>query len=177
MIRRVFTFASALSLLLWVAIGLLWVRSYWRFDSAGSPKFHETSYEIASGHGGISLSAVTWLTTGVNPSWSISSQAIERGERMPWSWSTNRLGFAAGRELDLEEGETAPYANTRYLVVPHWLLFILSGLLPALWIVRLKRRPSGSTSECPSCGYDLRASKDRCPECGTPVAPPEGMEA
>ena len=51
------------------------------------------------------------------------------------------------------------------VAVPHWFLFLATSVLPAMWIRNRLRRPSPGI--CTRCGYDLRATPDRCPECGT----------
>ena len=47
------------------------------------------------------------------------------------------------------------------------LLFLLLGM-PAILQARRRLRavPPG---HCRRCGYDLRATEDRCPECGSPI--------
>jgi len=53
------------------------------------------------------------------------------------------------------------------LFIPIWL-FVLLGSIPLLrrlariWVARERAR----TTLCPACGYDLRSSSGRCPECG-----------
>jgi hypothetical protein len=55
-----------------------------------------------------------------------------------------------------------------------WFLFLIFSAPPAFYITAIWRRARSSRKRknnklCLKCGYDLRASPDRCPECGTPV--------
>ncbi len=62
--------------------------------------------------------------------------------------------------------------GTVFVSIPYWPFIVLAALLP-LWhlaaVVGLRKRPDPGPPLCEVCGYDLRASPHRCPECGTPV--------
>jgi hypothetical protein len=55
-----------------------------------------------------------------------------------------------------------------YVWIPNYALFATTAVLPAWWLFkRLRRRHRLIQRHCADCGYDLRASRDQCPECGT----------
>jgi len=59
--------------------------------------------------------------------------------------------------------------NVRQVWFPHWSLAIIGVISPiALFLRGARRRSRLRHGLCATCGYDLRASHDRCPECGTP---------
>lgn len=57
-----------------------------------------------------------------------------------------------------------------YYWFPYWPFCLLTSLLPAFSLARAglsqRRRWRVLRGCCPICGYDLRATPDRCPECG-----------
>jgi len=60
------------------------------------------------------------------------------------------------------------------LCLPMWTVCLLTGVVPVYWLLGMKRRRRRYRvlrGLCPRCGYDLRATPHRCPECGTTVTP------
>jgi hypothetical protein len=58
----------------------------------------------------------------------------------------------------------APY---QLVVIPYWFIVTLTGILPVRWwLLRRRQRERVVTGRCLGCGYDLRGSSGRCPECG-----------
>ena len=159
---------TALSLLLFVATVVLWVRSYWRQDffrriRPGRPDGLRTFAFLTSARGGaqVDVGFVSSGFTGVLG-------------REGWDWlctdypptvyaaglSANRWGF------HYDSYDDPPLRTTR-IIFPLWLPTALFAALPlARGALFIRRRRRGREGHCARCGYDLRATPERCPECG-----------
>jgi len=65
-----------------------------------------------------------------------------------------------------------------FVTVPVWPAVVISSWLLGLSVLQFSRRLRqqwlAKHNRCIRCGYDLRASSGKCPECGTPI--PERMK-
>ena len=160
--HRLFTILSALSLLLFVALVGMCVRSLWREDRI-TYRRGERVYSLTSENGRVGFVAMRvtgdlarergWSVTSGSP----SSVDFTRGVR-PWlacGWDHQRGSFLGTSFSAWVLAVAYTYAFAAALVPP--------GLGLAL---RVRHRHRRRRNQCLSCGYDLRATPDLCPECG-----------
>lgn len=172
--RRPIKLFTALYLLLSVAAGTLCVRSYFSDDS------------IALSHGAYRLSAHSSGGRVALAYCNAASLGHTGGSTVRWDWAGVTPAQGAWAALGFERGRVdvarpTPFMGDlpmlgrlfsvavpgHYIRVPWWLVVALATIAPAAWLVRAgRRRGRRRKGLCIACGYGLRASPGRCPECG-----------
>ena len=184
--RRLFATCSAASLVLCVAACALWARSAWHWDSAA---WYQPGRKVRvySSAGGMALAASRWAGTNPYEAWETPGLRVRTGGKpgsldvlvsndfSPIDPDDTALGPALGFTFCFRgSGVRSFYILVRF---PHWFLALLSGTPAALWLRRARRRSRAGARQshglCPACGYDLRATPGRCPECGALAAAEE----
>jgi hypothetical protein len=156
---------SSVSLLLCIILAALWVRSYWHGDCLIQIRAGGGCNWIALNDGRLSVARDDHFP--YSQSARFLHVPMRPDEQLTPPMLTGRTWFrAAGFEWIRDQPGGAFKA-----FVPGWAVFTPMTLLPLLWLSsrqkRLRRQRAGF---CRRCGYDLRATPDRCPECGTPAS-------
>jgi hypothetical protein len=181
--RHVFTAVAALSLLLCLAVGVPWVRSYhakevldWRTPSGWR--------EIVAVRGYLTFNVFHSDPRRI-PRYQVQPLRYRRQSIEPWhvEWSHYWLYEMGGSSDDkLSQWRWAGISwherrNARLgrlhasALVPLRALALITAVLPLAWAClrvrqHLLARRRLTQGLCQTCGYDLRATPLRCPECG-----------
>ncbi len=192
--RIVFNLLTAASLLLSIAVSWLWVRGYKWYDDVGvvvtttkpEASGRERDYQLTSGLGVFTFGVTTY-------EWTTPKDAVREHKdgirfwrnvldpRGP-GWSANPHGidgFGFRQDAHTPRADIGGYSfRLRKLFVPSWFVLLIVSSFAAVRAVRAaviaqRREGRRRRGQCATCGYDLRASPDRCPECGaSPHNPP-----
>ena len=162
--RRAFTALSALSLVLCVAAAAVWVRSLYFEDTVA--RMGERSAYIRTSRG---LFMLYWCGSDLRSphGWRHGSWDLQ-GISSPWD---DLHGWPGRAGFDYGIREHFPGQLVHKAVVPAYAVVLTTAIAPASWMLRRRRSTRRQCAGlCPHCDYDLRASPDRCPECGAASA-------
>jgi hypothetical protein len=178
-----------------VLIAAVWVASYFRCDAieyfggpvatpGGALPFERWHVRGLYSDGLVDIDCgIKWLTTykssSCTPYFARSGDFFPRNE-MIWPWGQGhgvRWTYYFGRIVHEHKALGGVWFSdidneSIAVVIPLWAMF----LPPLLWTILVMRsyrrkRKRSRMGFCAKCGYDLRASNDHCPECGTPFVP------
>jgi hypothetical protein len=179
--RRILQLAAAISVALGVAMAVLWVRSYYVADTWRWSGSKGELREVALAPGQVRFATAPWCGTGFEY---LTSYDDNRDVIWARRWSSSGqtrfgIGFDQYSEPILIQGHQGPrptdpgfnLSRERELTVHVMtlafpLLVLVFSTLPLYLVATRLTKLRVRAGFCVGCGYDLRGTPDRCPECG-----------
>jgi hypothetical protein len=180
LIGWLFDIAAVVSLLLCVAMAAMCIRSRWRCDQWKNPlpQVSDTTMvrdiELDSNDGLILLLSARSSMADIDPG--DRGGGFDSEPVFDWRPMLNQVSRPGGLQhrfftyYSTSHGE----GSAVEVIFPYWMPVTALAILPLLEVRYLLRsgriRRRRLRGLCVTCGYDLRATPERCPECGS--APP-----
>ena len=162
--RVAFTIAATTSLLLFAVAVFCSVRGYWRTDILRFPVYGSQWVYIVVQRHAVWFGTWQWQKSRPPERAGIETGSVELGDSIANAYDGGpRPRFFGFRFAN-------PSMEERYCAAsaPSWFLLMATATLPTVWVVKtVRRRRRLGEGRCRTCGYDLRATPERCPECGT----------
>lgn len=197
---RLVNVLAAMSFIFAAIVGVVSARSYWSWDEvrASSVRWNAPllddpmgfTYRTATlGSGWTRGELYLFFDRGLGGALSFGTYTPEQSKRehpegIHFSWDPDGVPMPLGANSPIFPVGTwwhgfswirnsSPPDGYWNVILPGWPLMLLFGVLPSLRALRwfqISARTRRGDGLCKHCGYDLRATPDHCPECGSAVA-------